>query len=198
MQWLARASPMGPDGLVGFGGAGRGPVAGPPVSARAFGAPFAPNSHSFTHCLASLIGVASSFMGCCKAGAPCIARDRVGLQGLRRRRLSPPILCQLGRRRLGSEADLGLIDATVRRLDVRFGSLADIGQLIRDVRFATESGHVRRRNRCQLCANSRHNPCPRRAAGRSNYRPMQHDRAIVGSRGFQGVPQKALNILGKG
>jgi hypothetical protein len=38
--------------------------------------------------------------------------------------------------------------------NVRFGSLADIGQPIRDVRFAPESGHVQRRNRCLLCANS--------------------------------------------
>jgi hypothetical protein len=36
---------------------------------------------------------------------------------------------------------------------VRFGSLADIGQ---HVRFAPESGHVQRRNRCLLSANSRH------------------------------------------
>jgi hypothetical protein len=39
--------------------------------------------------------------------------------------------------------------------DVRFGSLADIGQPIRDVRFAPESGHVQRRTRCLLCAISR-------------------------------------------
>ena len=29
-----------------------------------------------------------------------------------------------------------------RRLDVRFGSLADIGELIRDIRFTPESGHA--------------------------------------------------------
>jgi hypothetical protein len=40
--------------------------------------------------------------------------------------------------------------------NVRFGSLADIGQLIRHVRFAPESRHVQRRNRCLLCANSGH------------------------------------------
>ena len=40
--------------------------------------------------------------------------------------------------------------------NVRFGSLADIGQPIRDVRFAPESGHVQRRNRCLLCAINRH------------------------------------------
>ena len=38
----------------------------------------------------------------------------------------------------------------------RFGSLADIGQPIRDVRFTPESRHVQRRNRCLLCANSGH------------------------------------------
>jgi hypothetical protein len=47
MQWLAHASPMEPDGSVGFGAAGCGPVPGPPVSARAFGAPFAPNAYIF-------------------------------------------------------------------------------------------------------------------------------------------------------
>jgi hypothetical protein len=40
--------------------------------------------------------------------------------------------------------------------DVRFGSLADIGQPIRDVRFAPESGHVQRQDRCPLLAQSRH------------------------------------------
>ena len=40
--------------------------------------------------------------------------------------------------------------------DVRYGSLADIGQPIRDVRFAPESRHVQRRNRCLLCAKRRH------------------------------------------
>src|SRR3954447_18727887 len=39
---------------------------------------------------------------------------------------------------------------------LRYGSLADIGQPIRDVRFAPESRHVRRRNRCLLCATSGH------------------------------------------
>jgi hypothetical protein len=39
---------------------------------------------------------------------------------------------------------------------VRYGSLADIGQPIRDVRFAPESRHVQHRNQCLLCAISRH------------------------------------------
>ena len=38
---------------------------------------------------------------------------------------------------------------------VRYGSLADIGQPIRDVRFAPESRHVRRRNRCLLLCHKR-------------------------------------------
>ena len=42
--WPAQ-SPMGPDGSIGFGAAEHGPVPGPPVSARAFGAPFAPKAH---------------------------------------------------------------------------------------------------------------------------------------------------------
>src|SRR5262245_31818815 len=33
--------------------------------------------------------------------------------------------------------------------DVRFGSLAGIGQPIRDVRFTPKSGHVQRRARCR-------------------------------------------------
>ena len=37
-----------------------------------------------------------------------------------------------------------------------YGSLADIDQPIRDVRFAPESRHVQRRNQCLLCANSGH------------------------------------------
>ena len=40
--------------------------------------------------------------------------------------------------------------------DVRYGSLADIGVEISDVRFTPESGHVHRRNRCLLCAISGH------------------------------------------
>jgi hypothetical protein len=40
---------------------------------------------------------------------------------------------------------------------VRFGSEADIGQPIKDVRFAPASRHERRRNRCLLCATSGHN-----------------------------------------
>src|SRR5262249_25882096 len=36
------------------------------------------------------------------------------------------------------------------RLHVRFGSLADIRELVRDVRFTPKSRHVRRRRRCLL------------------------------------------------
>ena len=39
---------------------------------------------------------------------------------------------------------------------VRFGSLADIGERIRNVRFTPESRHVQRPNRCPLGANSGH------------------------------------------
>ena len=45
-------------------------------------------------------------------------------------------------------------------LDVCFGSLADIRERIRDVRFAPESGHAQRQNRCLLCAKSGHQPSP--------------------------------------
>jgi hypothetical protein len=45
---------------------------------------------------------------------------------------------------------------TVLCYDVRFGSLADIRERIRDVCFTPESGHVQRRNRCLLCAKSGH------------------------------------------
>ena len=38
--------------------------------------------------------------------------------------------------------------------DVRYGSLADIGERIRDVRFTPESGHDQRQHRRPLSANS--------------------------------------------
>ena len=41
-------------------------------------------------------------------------------------------------------------------LNVRFGSLADISQHIRDVRFTLKSGHAQRRHRCLLSAISGH------------------------------------------
>ena len=39
---------------------------------------------------------------------------------------------------------------------VRFGSKADMCSAKRHVRFAPESGHVRRKNKCPLSANSGH------------------------------------------
>jgi hypothetical protein len=39
-------------------------------------------------------------------------------------------------------------------VDVRFGSLTDIGERIRDVRFTPESGHPPGQRQCQLSANS--------------------------------------------
>ena len=41
-------------------------------------------------------------------------------------------------------------------IHVRLGSLADIGECIRDVRFAPLSGHAQGRHRCQLSATSGH------------------------------------------
>src|SRR5262245_19508695 len=41
--------------------------------------------------------------------------------------------------RVGSRAPWGQIDSEVDRLNVRFGSLADIGQPIRDVRITPEA-----------------------------------------------------------
>jgi len=38
--------------------------------------------------------------------------------------------------------------------DVRYGSEADFGHGIRDVRFAPESGHDQLQDRCLLCARS--------------------------------------------
>ena len=52
-----------------------------------------------------------------------------------------------------------------RRPNVRFGSLADIGERIRDVRFALKSGHAQSRQRCRLRAKRSHS-CDRRAYGR--------------------------------
>src|SRR5207344_577154 len=40
--------------------------------------------------------------------------------------------------------------------NVRYGSLADISQCKRDVRFTPKSGHVQRNSACLLCANSGH------------------------------------------
>jgi hypothetical protein len=54
--------------------------------------------------------------------------------------------------------------------DVRFGSLADVGQPIRDVRFAPESGHTHRQHKCPLSANSGHLPLRLLAVtGRRNF-----------------------------
>ena len=47
-------------------------------------------------------------------------------------------------------------DEDWRLLHLCSGSLADIGQPIRHVRFAPKSGHVQRRSRCLLCANNGH------------------------------------------
>jgi hypothetical protein len=41
---------------------------------------------------------------------------------------------------------------SLRRPIVRYGSLADIGVEISDVRFTPESGHAHQRHRCPLCA----------------------------------------------
>ena len=38
--------------------------------------------------------------------------------------------------------------------DVRYGSLADISERTRDVRFTPESGHAQRQHRCPLSAKS--------------------------------------------
>ena len=50
----------------------------------------------------------------------------------------------------------GILETLNLGNNVRYGSLADIGQPIRDVRFAPESRHVQHRNQCLLCAISRH------------------------------------------
>src|SRR5262245_61497770 len=50
MQWLARASPMGPDGSAHRGAAGPGRGGARPVSVRAFGAPVAPSARILMHC----------------------------------------------------------------------------------------------------------------------------------------------------
>ena len=43
--------------------------------------------------------------------------------------------------------------------NVRYGSLADISERTRDVRFTPESGHAERQHQCPLSANSRHWDC---------------------------------------
>jgi hypothetical protein len=49
---------------------------------------------------------------------------------------------------------------------VRFGSLTDIGQPIRDVRFAPKSGHVERQHRRLLSANSAKSRLPSNGDGK--------------------------------
>jgi hypothetical protein len=61
----------------------------------------------------------------------------------------------------GAAAWVGASRSFARKVDVanvRFGSIADISERIRDVRFAPESGHVQRRHRGLLSAISGH--CP--------------------------------------
>jgi hypothetical protein len=50
MQWLARASPRGPDGSIGIRAAGLGLVLGRPVSAPAFGMPLASDGFDLLSC----------------------------------------------------------------------------------------------------------------------------------------------------
>jgi hypothetical protein len=59
-------------------------------------------------------------------------------------------------------AGIGTITRVLGRLihagDVRFGSLADIGLRLDDVRFTPQSGHSQRQSQCPLSANSGHFP----------------------------------------
>jgi len=68
---------MGPDGSLDLGAAERGPVPGPQVSARAFGAPFAPE-----HIFDALSGVSVTYRGRFSSSAG-VAR-RSGWAGLAR------------------------------------------------------------------------------------------------------------------
>ena len=52
--------------------------------------------------------------------------------------------------------------------NVRFGSLADIGERTRDVRFTPESGHADRQHRRPLSANSGHQPSPIQQTGQQS------------------------------
>src|SRR5262245_15442095 len=47
MRWLARAAHREPEGSIGFGAPGRGPVLDHPVSVRAFGAPSALDERAY-------------------------------------------------------------------------------------------------------------------------------------------------------
>jgi hypothetical protein len=71
-------------------------------------------------------------------------------------------VCYRGRRITseGSESHRprGAMTGAEGAVDVCFGSLADIRERIRDVRFGPRSGHVQRRDRCLLSATSGH--CP--------------------------------------
>ena len=63
----------------------------------------------------------------------------------------------------------------MRRLNVRFGSLADIAARLRHVRFTPESGHAQRQHQCPLSANSRRGAAskPRLVVKRAS---LGHDR----------------------
>ena len=67
-------------------------------------------------------------------------------------------VCYRGRRITseGSESHRprGAMTGAEGAVDVCFGSLADIGVEISDVRFTLKSGHAQHRHRCPLCAKS--------------------------------------------
>ena len=79
----------------------------------------------------------------------------VGAMSCRQSKSAPTIGCAVdhlyGRCHINKQAqsskEAGLTVCRHAKYNVRFGSLADIGQPIRDVRFTPESGHAHRRHR---------------------------------------------------
>ena len=63
--------------------------------------------------------------------------------------------------------------------DVRYGSLADIGERSRDVRFTPKSGHAQRQHGCPLSAKSGHS---------SSYEPSTSNLTSIAACGHRDRP----------
>ncbi len=77
-------------------------------------------------------------------------------------------------------------------LDVRFGSKADIGATVRDVRFTPESGHSQRRPGCPLSAISRHTDKPDLGV---NLRAELENHILLGISGAFGLTGDSENAI---
>ena len=72
--------------------------------------------------------------------------------------------------------------------NVRFGSKADIGACVQDVRFTPKSGHSQRRVRCPLSAKSGQRPTTRlRISSRAGGDTSRHPAVCLARRQFTGT-----------